>query len=155
MKQGCIFKGLRPDHAPGPFYECVRAVGFQGKMDHCFWGEGQAAGKANAAVAEVNGPGVVVPLTGQLVAAGNFGKAEVVVTGDANRTAAIDRLVFVLANIGVTAGEQLILTARRKMAGGAVGGNMLLYGQKQSILNQQAGSTAGRPVRTVALALEL
>lgn len=43
---------------------------------------GQTAGKANAAVAEVNGPGVVVPLAGQLVATGDFGKTEVVVAGD-------------------------------------------------------------------------
>ena len=113
------------------------------------------AGKANAVIAEVNGPGVVVPLARQLVAAGDFGKAEVVVAGDAHRAAAIDRLAFVLANIGVAACQQLILTARREMAGGAVGGNMLPYGQKQSVCNQQAGSTTGRPVRTVASALQL
>lgn len=75
--------------------------------------------------------------------------------GMRNRASAIDRLVIVLANIGVTVGEQLILTARRKMAGGAIGGNVLLYRQKQTILDQQASSVRRGPMWTNTLAQPL
>ena len=143
MEHGCVFNGLGPDDASGAFQLGDGAVGVHRELDEGVGGQGAAGGKANAVVAEVNGPGVVVPLAGELVAAGDFGKAEVVVAGDANRAAAIDRLACVFANMSVTAGEQLILPARGVMTGGAVRGNMLLYGQNQPIFDQQTGSAAG------------
>lgn len=68
-------------------------------------------GKADAVVAEVNGPGIVFPETAVLVTAGNFGKAEEMAVGNSDRAAAVERCRLVSCSDLTFFGEQLEVAA--------------------------------------------
>lgn len=76
MKECSIFKGLAPNDPACALDLIGPVVGLQGETDGCVQGQRLPAGEADAVVAEVDGPGVVFPESGNLVMAGNFGKAE-------------------------------------------------------------------------------
>jgi hypothetical protein len=52
-------------------------------------------GKANALWTEVDGPGFLSPLQRRMITAGYFGKAENMVSGNADKTAPVDRRIVV------------------------------------------------------------
>lgn len=140
MKQWSVFKGLRPYHAPHTLQFGICAFCFQGKADDRIGGQQPTTGEADATIAEVNGPGIVIPATRLLIAAGDFRKSEIMMAGDANGSAPVDGQAVVIAGVDFGTSQHLILAARGKVVRGAVGGNMLLHRQEKPIFNQQAGA---------------
>lgn len=151
VEEGSGFKGLGPDHPADTVQFADRAVGFQGETNQGVWSQGLTAGKANAVVAEIDGPSVVVPMAGHLVAVGYFGKTESMMAGDADRAAAVDRQAVLDRLVDIDVRLLLKLRTRGMVAGGAVGDNMLFYRQKESIPDQEAGPAQGGPMRADAL----
>lgn len=90
MKQGSVCKGYGPDNPTSPFYFGGGFVDVQGKAESGVSGQHLPGDKANAVLAEVNGPGIVFPHTGMVIPAGDFGKTENMMTGNTDRAAAVD-----------------------------------------------------------------
>lgn len=111
MEQGAVFQGFRPDNPAAAAQGAGCRAGFHHKAHRGIQGQMLPGGKANAMVAEVNGPGVVFPDGGELIAAGNFGKTEKMAVGNAQGTAAVDRRVSSGAGVLILLGQQYMVGA--------------------------------------------
>lgn len=104
------------------------------------------AGEADAALAEVNRPGIFLASTGQGIGTGDFGKAETVVSGDTIGAATVPALNL-FANGVLGKGQALEVAARRIIAGQAIVSNVLVFREKNAVANQQASAVGREPVR--------
>jgi len=60
MEQGCVVEGCAPDNLSCPLDLIDPVIGLEEETDVRIQGEQVPAGKADAVVAEVNGPGIVL-----------------------------------------------------------------------------------------------
>jgi hypothetical protein len=149
VKQGRVCKGHGPDNPANPFYLGGGFIDFQEKAESCVLGQYLPGGKANAVLAEINGPSVILPHAGKVIAAGDFGKTENMATGDTNGAPAVDWWRIDLPGCMVKSGQQLIVTATGMMAGKAKRNNMLFYRKKKANLNQLTGVAGTVPMGAV------
>jgi hypothetical protein len=90
VKQGSVCKGYGPDNPANPFYLGGSLIDVQGKAESGVSGQHLSGGKADAVLAEVNGPGIVFPDTGKVIPADDFGKTENMVTGYTDGATAVN-----------------------------------------------------------------
>lgn len=136
MKQGGRFKGGAPDDPASPFDSRSGVTCSQEKTDGHIPGQQLSADKADAAVAEVDGPCIVLLYSGELIMAAYFGKAESVTAGNADGAATVDRIVLLLTGFSSGAGQLLVVATGRVIIGKAIVRNLLIHRQIQAILDQ-------------------
>lgn len=90
VKEESVCKGHGPDDPANPFYLGGGFVDLQGKAESGVLGQYLPGGKANAVLAEINGPGIIFPYAGKVIAAGDFGKTENMMAGNTDGAAAVD-----------------------------------------------------------------
>jgi len=151
MEKSGVFKGLAPDNLANPLDLGSPVIGFEQETDFRIQVQQLPAGEADPVVAEVNGPGIILPQSGATVMAGNFGKTEGMATGDTDGAAAIGRGCLILPGLIFSASQQLVVGTHGMVAGEAVSDNVLVYWHKQTIFDQLAGTAARAPVRTGTL----
>ena len=146
MKQGGVCKGHGPDYSANPFYLGGSLIDVQGKAESGFRSQNLSGGKADAVLAEVNGPGIVFPHTGKVIPVADFGKTESMMAGDTDGAAAVNGWRIDSPGCIVKTGQQLIVAATGIMAGKAKRNNMLFHREKQAYFNQLAGVAGAVPM---------
>lgn len=136
-----------PDHSAGAGQCGGGVVAFQLVMEGGFEAERLPAGEADAPLAEVNRPGILLAQASPGIGTDDFGKAETMISRDAVGAAAVRALNLLTVGI-LGKGQVLKVVARRKITSQAIIGYMLVFWKKNTIDNRLASTVGWKPMWT-------
>lgn len=137
MKERAVGNGGGPDHPARAPQGGPGGVPDHLEPEHGFGRKRLPGGEADAMVAEVHGPGVVLADGGRLVRAGDFGKTEEMAAGDAQGAPTVARRLSGSFGLPVLNGQPFVVIAQGVLVGQAIGGHMGFYRQKDAVPDQQ------------------